>query len=575
MVTLWRLLGLVKPHWKAFIAALAALAIGSGINLVFPLIVRSLLENPSIARIEERAVSIAILIFALFAAQALCFYLRSFSFSAIGQRVVTSVRRQLYASLLQKPIEFFDIHRSADLVSRLSNDAMLLQDAVSVRLSVFIRYALQVIVGTALMFYLSPRLSFLIVIVVPLLVGLSLMLGKRLRHLTKQQQQELGISSSIAQETFEAARIVKAFNRESYEIARYAASNQRVLDFGISRAATAAFFSSFVSFLLNCSIVGVLLYGVHLVAAGSMNSGDLMAFLLYGVIVAVSFAFLAAGYTEFVQSLAASERIFEHLDSAAPVEFRGIALQHPAKGHCEFQSVSFAYPARPEVPVLQDLSFSVLPGKSTALVGPSGAGKSTIVSLLLGFYTPTQGRILFDDIDLADLDLHQLRKCLALVPQEQMLFAASIAENLRYGKETASMEELEEVCRRTNMLEFINSLPQAWDTEVGERGLQLSTGQKQRLAIARALLRDPALLILDEATSALDSENEHLVQQALAELLRGRSSVVIAHRLATIKNADQVLVLDRGKIVQRGTHESLARAPGLYRQLVERQELLS
>ncbi len=568
-----RLLGLLIPYRGTFFLGLVSLAIGSGINLLFPIILRSFFQNTSVPELSAQATTIAGILVALFAVQGLSFYFRSYYFGSVGQRVVTSIRRQLYSVLIHKPIEFFDSTRAAELVSRLSSDALLLQDAVSVRLSVFIRYSVQVIVGTALMLYISVRLTACIVLIIPLLVGLSLLLGRKLRSLSRDQQSELGRASAIAHETFDSARIVKAFNQEEFEVARYAASNERVLSLGIARSATAAFFSSFVSFLLNCAIIGVLLYGIRLVSNGSLSSGDLLAFLLYGVIVAVSFAFLAGGYSEVVQSLGASERIFEILDSAAPQVVSGDSPMTPATGDCELKGVSFQYPSRPEISVLQSVSMHLPAGKVTALVGPSGAGKSTIVNLLLGFYAPSTGSILFDGKDIASLDGHRLRDRIAVVPQEQVLFSATIAENLRYGKLTASDAELERVCAQTNMLEFIQSLPQRWQTEVGERGVQLSTGQKQRLAIARAMLRDPALLILDEATSALDSENEHLVQQALAQLMRGRTALVIAHRLSTIKNADQVVVLDRGTLVQRGTHEELSQKPGLYRQLVERQEL--
>ncbi|MBN8549201.1 MAG: ATP-binding cassette domain-containing protein [Deltaproteobacteria bacterium] len=571
-----RLLALVRPHWRLFSLGLIALAVGSGINLLFPEIIRRLLESgPQELAVKTR--SAAALLILIFALQGFAFYFRSYFFGVVGQRVVAVIRAQLYNILIHEPVEFFDRMRAADLVSRINSDSLLLQDAVSIRLSVFIRYSVQVVVGIILMSYISLTLTFSILVVVPLLVGLSLVLGKRLRNISKAQQTQLGIAASVAHETFDGVRLVKAFNKEDFEAERFGAANSAILDLGLQRSAMAAFFASFVSFLLNAAIVCVLFYGVHLVGVNELALGDLTAFLLYGVIVAVSFAFLAGGYTEVIQSLGAAERIFELLDLPHPgkAAAAGGSVSEPARGQVEFSKVSFAYPSRPESPVLNSVSFTIPSGKVTAIVGPSGAGKSTLVNLLLALYAPSQGHISFDGVDLSELNARALREKIALVPQEQALFATSIAENLRYGKQDATLEELRSACKKTNMLEFIEGLPDQFNTPVGERGVQLSTGQKQRLAIARALLRNPALLILDEATSALDSENEHLIQEALGAALKGRTALVIAHRLSTIKNADKVVVLDRGSIVQEGRHELLSLQPGLYRQLVERQELIA
>jgi ATP-binding cassette subfamily B protein len=569
-----RLLPLVRREWKAFGLGLIALGGGAAINLLFPEIIRQFLQTYGTAGFAERSKQLALTLIALFAIQAVCFYFRSYLFGVVGQRVVAFVRARLFRIIIDRPIEFFDTNRTADLVSRLNSDCVLLQDAVSVRLSVFVRYSIQVIVGTILMAALSPILTVTLLVIVPLLVGLSLLLGRKLRRVSRAQQETLGVSAAIAQESFEAARLVRAFNREQFEVARYSDSNSQVLSLGLARAATASFFSSFVSFLLNVAIVGVLVYGVHLVEIEQLSIGDLTAFLLYGVIVAVSFAFLAGGYSDLLQSLGATDRVFEVLELGEPrLQKATRADIHIRGGRYEFNHVSFSYPSRPDIEVLHSLSLTIPEGKTTALVGPSGAGKSTIVNLMLGLYDPSQGEILVDGTDITTIDTKSLRQHIALVPQEQALFATTIAENLRYGKESASDEELLRACEQVNLRDFIESLPQGLHTMIGERGTQLSTGQKQRLAIARALLRDPKILILDEATSALDSENEHLVQQALSTVLKGRTAVVIAHRLATIKGADQVVVLEQGRLVQQGTHESLSRESGLYRQLVERQEI--
>ncbi len=552
------------------------MALGSGVSLLFPQLVRLGLNSEFSSYPVQHPTQTFLVLLALFATQAVAFYYRAYLFGVLGQRVVAELRDKLYSSSILRDVQFFDETRSAELVSRISSDSALIQDAISIKLSVFIRYSFQVLAGILLMATISWRLTLAILVLLPVLVGISIFLGKSLRVLSRLQQTALASSSSIAQETFAAARIVKAFGREAFEILRFSKSNATILDIGMRRSKLSAFFSSFVNFLMNIFIIGMLLFGFQLVADGSLSSGDLTAFLLYGAMVAVSFAFVAGGYAEFVQSLGASDRVFELLGNArkiiSPASRR--ILEHGRAVEIVFDKVSFAYPNRSNETVLNDLSFSLAPGKVTALVGPSGTGKSTIVSLLLGFYRPTSGAIKLDGVNFADFSAEDLRREIALVPQDPQLFGVSIAENLRYGRENATLQDLEAVCGRVNMLEFVQSLPQGFDTNPGEGGVQLSGGQKQRLAIARALLRNPGLLILDEATSALDSENEALVHETISSLMKDKTVLVIAHRLSTIRHANQVLVLQRGKLVQSGTHDQLAKEPGLYRQMVERQELL-
>lgn len=596
-----RLMLLALPYKGPFIIAMVALAGGSGINLLLPEIIKLTLDGGSGGILFTRGTEIAAGLIFLFGAQAVFFYLRSYFFGVIGQRVVAGLRRDLFEALIHRSIEFFDRERVGDLVSRLNADTLLVQDAVSTKLSVFVRYTFQVAVGIVMMCFISLQLTGAILISLPILVFLSIGLGKRLRAISRQQQEEIGRASTIADEAFYGIRTVKAFVREAGEHRRYSDVISRVLDLGIRRAAFAAFFSSFVSFLMNAVIVLVLLYGIHLVKLSTLTSGELTAFLLYGVIVAVSFAFVAGGYSDFLQAIGSSERIFEILDGSSSqplisesgdggqVDETVLPLNRPAStepirpqqvdsldtpsGDIEFRNISFCYPTRPEASVLDDVCLHIPRGKTTALVGPSGSGKSTIVNLILRFYEPTLGTILFDGRDIREIAPFALRGAIGVVPQEPLLFGVSIGENLRYGRETASQEEVESACRDANILDFIRQLPKGFDTNAGDRGLQLSAGQKQRISIARALLRNPALLILDEATSALDSESEAAVQHGLKKLMTGRTSLVIAHRLSTVKDADQVLVLSGGTIAQVGTHESLSRTDGLYRQLVERQVL--
>lgn len=573
--SLRRLFSLARPHLSALSVAMVALLIGTGINLALPEIVRRLVDHGPDGMLFSRPWATAAFLVGLFGIQAFAFYGRSYLFGIVGQQIVAELRRKLYEALVWREIEFFDRSRASDLVSRLSSDTLLVQDAVSVRMSVLIRYSVQVIFGIILMLVMSARLTLVIVAVIPILVGISMMLGRRLRSCSKRQQAELGASGAIAEESFSGARVIKAFNQENRATARYQAAIQRVLAIGTERARISAFFSSFVSFLMNACIVIVLLIGVRLVVSGGLTAGQLTAFLLYGVIVAVSFAFLSSAYAETVQSLGAAERVFELIDisSGEPKPVDRVSLPDRIAGGIRFERVGFSYPTRPDDMVLRDLSLEIEAGKTTALVGRSGSGKSTIVSLIMRFYDPVSGAIFLDGIPLVNLDSKELRRHIAYVPQDPHLFGVTIAENLRYGKEDATLEELEEACRKASILSFVESLPHGFDTQVGERGTQLSGGQRQRLAIARAILRDPAIMILDEATSALDSENEFLVREAIAAVMAERTCIVIAHRLSTVQRADSVIVIDSGAIVQQGRHDDLCREEGLYRQIVERQEL--
>ena len=570
------ILKLIRPHWVLFIIGMIGLIGGAAINLVLPEVLRWILAPEHFHYLTDVPFLVALGLVTLFALQGIAFYIRSYLFGIIGQRAVARLRASLYNVLAYQPIEFFDRERTGELISRLGSDTGMIQDIVSIKLSVFLRYSLQVVVGIVLMLLLSFKLSIAILVTLPLLVVISLILAKRLRRFSKIQQSELARASSIAEETLGNARVVKAFNREPFEAARYQEATERTLAAGLSRTVISAFFQSFVSFLMNVTIVGVIVYGITLVNAGTMQVGDLTAFLLYGVIVAVSFAFVTGGYSEFAQGLGSVERVFELLALSSPQNIIAPLDKERAvliNKEISFDKVSFSYPNRPEATVLKNISCTFAPGKITALVGPSGAGKSTIASLLLKFYDPSSGDIKMGGTLLSTLSPYSIREAIAYVPQESVLFAAPLRENLRYGKATATDEELFEVCRKVNLEEFIKSLPEGLSTNPGDRGVQLSGGQKQRIAIARALLKDPDFLILDEATSSLDSENEALVQQALDTLMQGRTTLVIAHRLSTIRNADLVLVLDQGEIVQSGTHDSLSKTEGLYQQLVQRQEL--
>ena len=409
------------------------------------------------------------------------------------------------------------------------------------------------------MAFISIRLTCIVLLTLLFLVGISLLLGKRLRAISRAQQKALGAASVTAEEGFGMARVVKAFNREADEIRRFEGSNLEVLSLGMARTRVSAFFQSFVTFLLHSALAILVLYGVVQVAKGELLAGDLTAFLAYGAIVAVSFSFIAGSYAELMQALGASERVFEIIARGVPPATRGepVAAMASHSTELNFEDVSFAYPSRPANEVLRDLTFTLPQGKTVALVGPSGAGKSTVVNLLLRFYDPVQGGIKLGGVDLRDIPPADLRRRISFVPQEPELFGVSIAENLRYGRPSASADELSKVCARAGLDEFIAKLPQGLDTIVGERGAQLSGGQKQRLGIARALVTQPKFLFLDEATSNLDGQTEERISSSIKNI-RGRISIfMIAHRLSTVVSADRIIYLDSGEVKAEGSFQEV------------------
>lgn len=572
--TIKRVLSLVRPHIKTLGLAMVFLLAASGIALLFPHIIREALNEHNIQYLIEHTNKVIGTLLLLIAIQGLCFYFRSYFFNIVGHRVVADIRQILYQKLITQDIAFFDSSKTGDLVSRLASDTTQLQNAVSYNISVIIRYTLQVLGGVILMFLISLKLTLIILCIVPLLVAFTFSLGKKLKAASKAMQAELGIANSIAEETLYGARIVKAYTQETQEVKRYSSSVKKALALAIERAKSAAFLASFSSTLLNAAIIAVLWYGVIILNQGQLQVGDLTGFMLYGMIVAISFAFLAGSIGEFAQALGSADRIFAIVDKPTETENNhNRIVTEINSSEIEFSSVSFCYPSRPEISVLKDVSFKIPAGTSLALVGPSGSGKSTIIQLLLSFYKPKSGKIYLSGNEITKINLQTLRDKIALVPQDPELFSMSIREVLLYGNPKATEEDLLNVCKQANIIDFINAQPDGLDTYVGDRGVQLSGGQKQRIAIARAMLKDPQILILDEATSSLDSENEALIQDALEKLMKGRTSIIIAHRLSTVKNVDNIIVLQDGKIVESGDHKALIEAEGLYKQLVEKQEL--
>ncbi len=570
-----RLVRLANPYRPTLLMGLAALGLGCGLNLFFPYFFQQVLNGTLGLSFSADAGTIALIIVVLLGLQAPIFYVRHYCFTVVGYRVVADLRRQLFNNLLAQDVAFFDSARTGDLLSRISSDAQLVQNAVAVNMSVAVRYTLQVIGGTVLMFRISPRLGVLIILLVPVLMIAGKIWGKKLRTYSKKMQTDLADATVMAEEALSAATTVKIFAGTNFEQTRFSAAIGRVLQSGESRAHIAALFSSSMVFLLYSSIACMFFYGAYLVTEHKLTTGDLTAFILYGIIVAVSFGFLINVFDEFMHAVGASERIFSLLDSpptlTSPPAPRTIPTE--TDGEVQFHNVSFFYPTRPDVQVLHDVSFNIGVGRHVALVGPSGAGKSTVAALIPRFYDPTDGEITYAGQPVKELDVEALRGKISIVSQDPQLFSVSIGENIRYGNLSANREQIIRAARAAHIHEFIESLPDNYDTLVGARGVQLSGGQRQRIAIARALLKNAKFLILDEAMSALDSENEQLIQDALRTLMVGKTTLVIAHRLSTVQHADEVLVMRDGYIAQRGKHDELMDEPGLYRTLVEHQML--
>ncbi|MCB0324662.1 MAG: ATP-binding cassette domain-containing protein [Bdellovibrionales bacterium] len=570
-----RVLKLAVPHSKLLLLGFVALSAGTGINLLFPYIIRAALNQEFGLSLERDLSLLTIALVALFALQALFFFFRHYAFQVVGYKVVTDLRQRLFDSLLAQDIAFFDRSRLGDLLSRLSSDTEIVQRALTINISVALRYSIQVLGGIALMLFISLRLTAVILVLLPVLVALSMWWGRRLRRYSKRMQAELGDAGVVAEEALGAVRTVRIFAGAPYESTRYRTAVEQALSTGVIRSRIAASFSSTMVFLMHSAIAITVWYGGSLVLSGALTLGDLTGFLLYCVIVAVSFGFLAGTWAEFMQAVGAAERIFEIVDSPAHVTSPSAPLPIPQRrtGDIRFEGVSFSYPSRPDSLILHNLTFAIEEGQTVALVGPSGSGKSTVASLIPRFYDPTEGEIRYCGVPLRSMDIDVLRANISVVAQNPQVFSLSIADNIRYGRLDATPEEVRRAAEAANLSSFIEGLPQGLDTPVGDKGIQLSGGERQRVAIARALLKDPHFLILDEATSALDSTNELLVQQALERLMANRSTLVIAHRLSTVQHADLVLVLREGKIEQQGTHRELMEVEGLYRTLVSHQLL--
>jgi len=572
---LGRIFNYMKPYMGLFITGLVFLLFSSLTLLAFPELAGRLVDAASgksdwyLTDVNH----IALLLLGVLLVQSFFSFFRVYLFARVSERSMADIRLDLYTRLLSLPLGFYDKRRTGELFSRITSDVSQLQDTFSITLAEFLRQILTLIVGVFIIFYTTPQLTLFMLATFPVIVIVAFIFGKFIRSLSKKTQDELAAANVIVEETLVSIQTVKAFTSELFETRRYNSALDKVVKIALKAANFRGAFISFIIFALFGGIVGVMWYGATLVATGEISVGNLLSFILYTTFIGGSIAGLGDLYGQIQKAIGASERVVEILDEhGEDLETTGLEKHVNLEGDINFENVRFTYPTRLDIEVLKGVNLTINKGQKVALVGQSGAGKSTIMQLLMKFYNPTGGKITIDGNSINDLAVSAYRKNIGIVPQEVILFGGSIGENIAYGKPGASAGEIEQAAQKAYALDFINSFPEGMDTLVGERGVKLSGGQRQRIAIARAILKNPKILILDEATSSLDAESEFLVQKALDELMKNRTTLIIAHRLATIRKVDKIYVLADGQVIEAGTHEELSRNDeGIYSNLVRLQ----
>lgn len=566
---LLRLFSLALPYRGWLALAGLCMLISSAAGLVLPSMAGGLLDNVFVHKDSNALNSTALVLVAVFFIQAVAMYIQGYTLTFTGERVVIDLRKKLYAHMQTLSLGFFNEQKTGDLISRLTNDVSTIQGAVTVSLVGVAQSLITLLGGIVVIIMRDWRLTLLVLALFPILLGFGGFVGKKLRRLSNAYQSELGAATAVLSEAVSNQKTVKAFTREEYEINQFNTKLDSTFRLARRRSQLQSAFAAAMTFLVFSSIALVLWYGGQEVIAGHLSPGDLISTIIYMGVVAAPVGSLVSMYAEFQRAVGSTERIFQLMDEVPAVrDLPNAQPLPPVEGHLLFDRVSFDYDEK--TPVLQNLSFETKPGQVVALVGPSGAGKTTIANLIPRFFDIKDGRILVDGYDIRTVQAKSLREQISIVLQEPVLFGASIRENIVYGKLDASEAEIEAAARAANALEFIERLPDGYDSIVGERGVKLSGGQRQRISIARAILRNPRILILDEATSSLDNESESLVQEALDRLMRDRTTIVIAHRLSTIENADKIVVIDRGQVVEEGQHDALLQREGLYYRLYTR-----
>ncbi|MDH3243017.1 MAG: ABC transporter ATP-binding protein/permease [Saprospiraceae bacterium] len=555
-----RIFRYIRPYRMYFFIGLTLLCLSSMIFMIFPGAAGEMANAANgTSRFDFSVSQYGLLFLVILVVQGVFSYLRTICFAIVSEKGMADVRQALYNKLISQPVQFFEERRIGEITSRITADVEQLQGAFSITLAEFLRQIVILVVGVGILAWLAPRLSLIMLVSFPVIVIIAIIFGRYIKKLSRKRQDHLASTNTIVEETLQSFAAVKAFTNEWYESIRYGKSVQEIVKISLSFARIRGLFFIFIITILFGGIFFVLWQGALFVEKGEMQVGDLFSFIIYTGLIGGAIASIGSLYTSLSGALGATERILEILDRDSEVEMREKGNNDlRLKGDIRFENVSFSYPTRPELKVLRDVSFSVSAGQKIALVGASGSGKSTIAKLLMHFYEVNSGNLLIDDRSIEEYDVTSLRTNMAVVPQEVILFGGTIRENILYGKHNATEEEVIEAAHQANAWEFIKTFPDKLETVVGERGIKLSGGQRQRIAVARAILRNPRILILDEATSSLDAEAERLVQEALHVLMEGRTSVIIAHRLSTIRDVDCIYVLQNGRIVEQGTHEELS-----------------
>ena len=578
LATLKGLLPFLAPYKLQFLMAGVALLVAASATLAIPYAFKQMIDLGFGAAGSRSAEHIDLYFVALFAVAsvlAVATAARFYAVSWLGERVTADIRSAVYRHVVTQSPQFFEITRSGEVLSRLTTDTTLIQSVVGTSISMAIRNALLFVGGLAMMFFTSVKLSSIIIVLLFAVIAPIIVFGRRVRTLSRDSQDRIADASAVAGEILNAMPTVQAYTHEKIESDRFSASVERAFATAIRRIRARSLLTVVAIVLVFGAIVFVLWLGAHAVIAGTMTGGELGQFILYSALVAGAVGALAETLGEAQRAAGATERLLELMAERSPIQSPAHPVALPARAKSGaalvLEDITFHYPSRPLAPSLTHLSLSVGPGETVAVVGPSGAGKTTLFQLLLRFYDPQEGRITLDGVEIRDLDLHVLRDAIGIVPQDTVIFSADAMENIRYGRVDATDDEIIAVAKMAAAHEFLEKLPQGYRSFLGERGVRLSGGQRQRIAIARALLKNPPLLLLDEATSALDAESERLVQGALEAAMAGRTTLVIAHRLATVQKADRILVLDEGRLVETGTHASLVALGGVYANLAALQ----
>jgi len=564
----------VRPYRWRFAGGMLVIALSAANTMTFPYLLQKLIDSAHgnlKGNFAWTPGTIALIMLALQGVQMVISFFRIYLFTSVGENAVADMRKDIYKRIIMMPMDFFAQRRVGELSSRITADVSQIQDAVTTVFAEILRGILTLVACLFFILFISKKMTLLMLSVVPVVVVIALVFSKFIRKLSRQAQDQLADSGTVVQETLQGITNVKSFSNEWYEINRYNKSIRNVVNLAIRSGRFRGLFVSTMLFSVFGTIILVVWYGVGQMQQHQLTDGHLMAFVVYTAFLGGTLAGFADLYSQLQKTLGATQRVRELLkETTEDVAVSNSQLQNEFKlhGNVSLQNIRFSYPSRKEITVIKDITMEARSGEQIAIVGPSGAGKSTLVSLLLRFYEPDSGRILFDGKEATSIPLTQLRKQMALVPQDILLFGGTIFENIAYGKPGSALDEVKEAARKANAHDFIMSFPEGYETVVGERGTKLSGGQRQRVAIARAILKDPVILLLDEATSSLDSESEALVQEALDNLMKNRTSFVIAHRLSTIRKADKIIVLEDGRVKESGTHDELiAIDEGLYKNL--------